>query len=73
MAELSEGSKAIIEKIAREMAEQYLKITKEIIDNEIRQHKSDCELAKFNKVKTIATAGISGVIVAIISWLLRKM
>ena len=70
---LSEGTKAIIEKITREIAEQYLKVTKEIIGTEIKQHKSDCELAKFNKVKTITTAGVSGAIVAVLNWLLRKM
>jgi hypothetical protein len=52
--------------------EKYLQIAKEIIHEGIILHSAQCEAKKFGKLKSFLSAVSGGVIVASISWLLRK-
>jgi hypothetical protein len=73
MAELDEGTHAIIEKIARETAEQYLEITKELVGKELALHTANCEVAKYSRLKNVFSALLGGIVVAIANWILKKV
>jgi hypothetical protein len=71
--DLSEGSKAIIEKIARETAEQYLKITKELIVKEVALHSAQCEIGRLSAAKTAAVAILASAASLTGNWIIGKL
>jgi hypothetical protein len=69
--DLSEGTKAIVEKIATVVAEKFSEKLEKIIDQRIETHSLGCEVKKYRKIENLASAGIGGIIVAVVNWLLK--
>jgi len=69
---LSEGTRAIIKEVAREVMCEYKSSLKADTDAKIHLHSVECEAKKFGKVKSFLSADGGGVIVAVISWFLKK-
>ena len=69
---LSEGTRAIIKEVAREVMGEYKKVISDEVDRKIHLHKVECEVGKYRKITAIISATIGGIIVAGVNWVLKK-
>lgn len=71
--ELSEGMKAIIKDIARQVAEDYLDITTKMIGEEIRNHANECKIGRLSSRQATFIAVLSSVCTVVGAWLIGKL
>jgi len=69
---LSEGSKAVIREIAREVILEQEAYLQKDLDAKIHLHSIECEVKKNQKLITVVSAIIGGGIMAFVNWLLGK-
>ena len=69
---LSEGSKAVIREIAREVILEYEKVADKDTDRKIHLHLIECENGKYRKTMAAVSAIIGGGIMAFVDWLIKR-